>query len=231
MKKKISIFLPCRKGSQRVPLKNTRPFADEEKGLIFLKLKELIKLENIEEIVVSTDDEIVLEIAKSVNSSLIRLDNRPPELASSETSTDDLIKYVPTIISNEHIMWTHVTSPFIKQSTYSSAIQTYFKNIEYDSLMSVTELKTFLWNNAGPVNYNREIEKWPRTQTIESLFEINSAFFIASRDRYINFKDRIGLNPQLFKLNKIESYDIDWEEDFLIAETIYEKNKKYPMGL
>ena len=38
---------------------------------------------------------------------------------------------------------------------------------------------------------------------------------------YIKYKDRIGKNPYFFELSQIQSFDIDWEEDFKLAEKIY----------
>ncbi len=87
--------------------------------------------------------------------------------------------------------------------------------------MSVTALRTFIWDKKGAVNYDRSKEKWPRTQTIEPLFEIDSGIFLASTDIYRNLQDRIGKTPYLFENNEIDSFDIDWEEDFFIAEAIY----------
>jgi CMP-N-acetylneuraminic acid synthetase len=34
----FTIFLPCRSGSERVPEKNTKPFAEVEGGLLTIKL-------------------------------------------------------------------------------------------------------------------------------------------------------------------------------------------------
>ena len=45
------VFLPCRKGSQRVPNKNTRPFAGVDGGLLRIKLEELLKAKLIDKII------------------------------------------------------------------------------------------------------------------------------------------------------------------------------------
>ena len=37
--------------------------------------------------------------------------------------------------------------------------------------------------------------------------------------------DRVGDNPYLFEMNKLNSLDVDWEEDFKIAEAVYDKFK------
>ena len=223
---KISVFLPCRAGSERVPHKNTRTFAGIEGGLLKIKLQQLIACNAIDTIVLSTNDEEVIQLAKTLSSDKIKIDRRPEHLATSSTSTDDLVKYVPTIISEGAVLWTHVTSPFIDGRIYEEAIDAYKKALtkgENDSLMSVTALQTFIWNKEGAVNYDRNKEKWPRTQTIEPLYEINSGIFLADIDIYKNLQDRIGQKPFLFENNDIDSFDIDWEEDFFIAEAIYNK--------
>lgn len=225
---KIVAFLPMRKGSQRVKNKNIKNFSDIDGGLTFIKITQLLKVKQIDKIIVSTNDEEVKKIAKSFKNAKIVIDNRPENLASSSTSTDDLIKYVPKIIQdNNVILWTHVTSPFVDEKIYEEMIKKYFeeKN-KYDSLLSVNKLQTFLWDNKEPINYNREIEKWPRTQTIEPLYEVNSAAFIADIQIYKNLNDRIGKKPYLYELDKIKSFDIDWEEDFEIAEILWRKYGK-----
>lgn len=226
---KITAFLPCRAGSERVPHKNTRTFAGIEGGLVRLKLQQLIDSPSINSIVLSTNDSEIFKIAESFNSQKIVLDKRPEHLATSSTSTDDLVKYVPTIIKEGHVLWTHVTSPFLTEETYEIAISKYKEELEagsYDSLMSVSPLKTFIWNKQGAVNYDRQKEKWPRTQTIEPLYEINSGIFINSVKLYNQLNDRIGNKPYLFENDGISSFDIDWEDDFFIAEAIFSKLKK-----
>ena len=54
------------------------------------------------------------------------------------------------------------------------------------------------------------------------MYEVNNAIFISSRENYLKYNDRIGKKPFLLEIEKIKSFDIDWPEDFLIAENIYE---------
>lgn len=225
---KISAFLPCRAGSERVPHKNTRSFAGIEGGLLRIKLDQLIACKEIDTIVLSTNDDEVIHIAESLSNAKILIDRRPEHLATSSTSTDDLVKYVPQIITEGAVLWTHVTSPFIDAELYAKAISKYkevLSGADYDSLMSVMALRTFIWNKSGAVNYDRQKEKWPRTQTIEPLFEVDSGIFLADISVYKNLKDRIGQKPYLFENSDIAAFDIDWEDDFFIAEAIYKQLK------
>ena len=52
----LTVFLPCRRGSERVPDKNTRPFGGFDHGLVELKLWQLEKACLVDNVVVSTDD-------------------------------------------------------------------------------------------------------------------------------------------------------------------------------
>ena len=218
----VNVFLPMRAGSERVPKKNTKSFAGMKGGLCKIKLQQLIASEFIKTIFVSTNDADVMQISSGFRSRKIKVISRPDELASSLSSTDDLIRYVPEIMPDGHILWTHVTSPFIGPDVYDQTIETYLQNLDrFDSLMTVTKLQKFIWKDNAPVNYDRSVEKWPRTQTIDPLWEVNSGVFIASKAIYENKLDRIGDKPYLYELNDEIAFDIDWLTDFRMAEAMY----------
>jgi len=218
----ITAFLPCRKGSQRVPKKNIKPFASYDFGLIQIKLQQLIEAKNINKILLSTNDTEILDYASSLNNSKIGCHHREEYLATSETSTDDLVGHALDLIPEGHILWTHVTSPFVNAQLYDQIINQYKTVLDegYDSLMTTNLIHGFIWNNNQPINYDRSKEKWPRTQTLEPLHEVNSAVFLSSCKNYQNLNDRIGNKPFLFPLDKIQGFDIDWEDDFEIAQAI-----------
>lgn len=219
---KVTCFLPCRAGSQRVPNKNTKPFGDKEFGLVQLKLEQLSKSACINEIVLSTNDAVIINFASKLQIKNLRIDIRADNLCSNETSTDDLIQYVPKIIDSDLVLWTHVTSPFFTGEDYDNVILKYTEICEHhDSMMGVKELRSFIWNNASPINYDRTKEKWPRTQTLLPLYEVDSSFFLAKMDAYTNNFDRIGFTPFLYVNHPMKSFDIDWPEDFEIAESFY----------
>ena len=224
MSEKIAFFLPTRKGSERVKNKNTRPFADIEGGLVENKIKQLLSTKHIDEILFSSNDEMCIAIAEKYTSdSRLRIIPRPNELCLSTTNLQDLICYVPTITNADHILWGHVTTPLVEAKVYDTAIEQYLSKIikGYDSLVSVKELKNFLLNQEGKLVNNTTNIPWPRTQDLEPLFEINHAIFLAKRSVYTEQKNRIGQKTLLYIMDEIHSKDIDWEEDFKIAEIMY----------
>lgn len=218
----VHVFLPCRKGSERVPKKNIKPFAGIAHGLLELKLTQLLDCSTIDEVVLSTNDEEIIEFASSIQNGKIRIHRRMESLCTSSTSTDDLVAHALDLIPDGHILWTHVTSPFINSLIYANVIQRYFECLDegYDSLMTTTLIHGFLWNENEPINYDRYHEKWPRTQTIAPIHEVNSGIFLNSSANYSEYNDRIGIHPMLYALDKIVSLDVDWNEDFMIAEAV-----------
>ena len=224
MSEKIAFFLPTRKGSERVKSKNTRPFAGIEGGLVENKIKQLLATKHIDEILFSSNDEMCIAIAeKYASDSRLRIIPRTNELCLSTTNLQDLICYVPTITNADHILWGHVTTPLVEAKVYDTAIEQYLSKITkgYDSLVSVKELKNFLLNQEGKLVNNTTDIPWPRTQDLEPLYEINHAIFLAKRSVYTEQKNRIGQKPLLYIMDEIHSKDIDWEEDFKIAEIMY----------
>lgn len=224
---KYSFFLPTRKGSERVKSKNTRTFAGVEGGILRVKLQQLINVDRISSIIVSTNDEETIKVAKSIDSDKIRIIIRPEELCLSSTVIEDFINYIPTIVDAEHIFWVHATAPMVNEKILNNALNIYEREVlngnKYDSLLSVNKIQQFLWSEKENkcINHDRSIVKWPRTQDLEPLYEINHAFYINSRENYLKYHDRIGEMPFLFELDKIHAFDIDWEDDFKIAEIIY----------
>lgn len=223
--KKITCFIPCRAGSQRVPRKNITAIGDFEYGLLQIKLSQVLSCEKINEVILSTNDKEILDFGYKLQkrNDKLFIDERAEELCLSETSTDQVIDYVPKLIGDGHVLWTHVTSPFLTTSSYDAIISK-FQSLgsDFDSLMTVNKIQNFLWDQKQPINYDRLIEKWPRTQTLNPIYEINSGAFIADIDDYTLIKDRIGRNPYLHVVDKFESLDVDWPEDFRFVSKLIE---------
>jgi len=222
--KSLVAFLPCRAGSQRVKNKNTKQFSNFKGGLLQKKLENLCAIDEFSEIIVSTNDNAVIKIAENFkeNDQRIKIDLRPDEFCNNQTTTDSLISYVANTINADHILWTHVTSPFLEAEHYNDIIQQYKASLTegYDSLMTVKTLRTFLWDNKGPINYNRDELKWPMTQKLPAFYEIDSGVFLAPSNVYTQKNDRIGNNVYLYPNSGLQSIDVDWESDFELAEQI-----------
>jgi N-acylneuraminate cytidylyltransferase len=228
MDNQVTFFLPTRKGSRRVRSKNTRPFAGIPGGILELKLRQLLKCKRIQRIVLSTNDEESMAVAALMDPGGQRIDvvERPEELCLDTTPLTDLIAYVPAIIHEPHILWGHATTPFADAQAYDKGVELYFRKLNegFDSLISVMPMQNFLLDAQARVfNFDDGANRWPRTQDLPVLYEVNHAMFIAPRQVYVQHGNRIGPAPFLYEQDRISSFDIDWEDDFRIAEAIYDR--------
>lgn len=114
-------------------------------------------------------------------------------------------------------MLAHATSPFIRAETVADALRKVVSG-EYDSAFSAEKIQTFAWYEGRPLNYSPE--NIPRTQTIEPVYIETSAFFIFPRALWTGRHRRIGDRPYMAVVDRIEGLDIDYPEDFTMAEII-----------
>lgn len=191
-------------------------------------MDEVVKIDGIEEVVVSTNEDAVIEQAERYAKAHghVRIDKRPERLCQSTTKVQDLIDYVPTILNGNHVFWLHATSPFVSVADYNRALSQYASVLESgtnDSVMSVNKLQQFIWDDDSRVviNTDQTDKRWPNTQDLKPLYEINHAFYIAPRFIYESVKDRIGLKPALHILEGEKSIDVDWESDFSFAQLVF----------
>jgi CMP-N-acetylneuraminic acid synthetase len=225
-------ILPMRRGSERVPQKNTRPFAGIAGGLARIKLAQLLDCAAIDLVIITTDDPLILENASEwagMHRGRLQLNDRPERLARSETTTDELIEHVMEELirsfnDSEVILWTHATSPFFQSQDYKRAIDIYYEKLgrgRFDSLMTVRRVQEFVWSDTGPINYDRSIMRWPRTQSLTPLWWIDSAIFLARARTYRTENDRIGRAPYLLETGWPQTLDVDTLEDFNFAELLW----------
>jgi len=228
----VEIFLPCRAGSERVPHKNTRPFAGHANGLIERKLTQLAGVTFADRIVLDSNDPLVLAVGQAerkrwAGRAELIVRERPNDLGRSTTTTDSLINYALSHTAAEFLVWTHVTSPLADTAFYERAWTAFVdgRASSRDSLMAVTPVRGFIWSRTGPMNYDPDPIRWPRTQDIEPLYDVNSALFIVPTAIGRRRGDRIGDKPLLFDTTPTEAVDIDWPDDFDLAELLVERHR------
>ena len=76
-------------------------------------------------------------------------------------------------------------------------------------------------NGYCPVNHNPL--KLEQTQSLPTLYEENSAFYMFKKCVFSTIKNRVGKNPAFYKVDHPENFDIDtednWKECLKINET------------
>lgn len=217
----FTVLLPMKGHSERVPNKNMKSFAG--KPLYHAVMQELERCPVVAEVLINTDSEHIAEDAVS-HFSKVKIIRRPVDLQGDMVSMNRIIEYDLEQSAATHFIQTHSTNPLLKSETLEQAANSYLAGLAtYDSLFSVTRLQTRLYfKDARPVNHNPA--ELIRTQDLEPLFEENSCFYIFSKQSFAAANGRrIGNNPALFTMDKLEAVDIDEPEDFVLAELLYKK--------
>ena len=217
MKNSITALIAVRSGSVRVKNKNLKKFA--ESNLLELKIKQLKDVTGLSEIVVNSNCEEMLEIAKKYNVKAIKRDDY---FASDSVSMSEVYENMARKIKTKYIIYVNCTNPLVKTETYKNAISDFFHNLsKYDSLVSCHNIKEFLYLDGKALNYDPQNQ--PRSQDLPNIVALNFAISIISTKDMIENKNIIGQSPFFYKLDEVESIDIDTPLDFFIAEKIYKK--------
>ena len=195
MKKgKVTAVVAVRKGSQRVPNKNIKPFGDTT--LLDLKLQTLLKVSNIDEIIVNSDCDEMIEIGKSYG---VKTKKREEYFASSEASNSEFHGHIGKTTDTDYIFLAPVCSPFISSEKHEEAINK-FMNSECDSLTSTSLVKGHLWLDGKPINY--DLDNVPNSQDLPDIEMINYGITIVDKNT-MKIKSRvIGDTPDFIILNE-----------------------------
>ena len=214
---KIVALVPMRHVSERVPGKNYRMFAGEP--LYRHIVATLLSCKEINAVMVDTDSEVIMEDVARVFPSVI-LYRRPDHLCAGTTPMNEVLLNSVAQINADYYLQTHSTNPLLSSASLSGAIKLFTTRLaEHDSLFSVTRLQTRLWKSATePLNHDPSVLL--RTQDLEPVYEENSCIYLFSKASLIKHKNRVGVSPMLFEINKLEALDIDDEEDFILAESV-----------
>ena len=86
---KILAVVPARGGSKGIPRKNIRLLGGEP--LIGHTLKTAMSVDMIDDLIVSTDDNEISDVAKKYGAEVL---NRPSELATDNSSTESVVIHV-----------------------------------------------------------------------------------------------------------------------------------------
>ncbi|MBA7704710.1 CMP-N,N'-diacetyllegionaminic acid synthase [subsurface metagenome] len=223
MKPRIVALVPMRHHSERVPGKNYRMFAGHP--LYHHIVKTLLDCPLVDEIAIDTDSPIILEDAAR-NFPQVKLIKRPQNLRADTIPMNDVLLYDVNQINADYYVQTHSTNPLLCPTTITRAIEEFLRSLpEHDSLFSVTRIQARLWDTQGkPVNHDPGVLL--RTQDLAPIFEENSNLYVFSRKVLEGHHNRIGERPLMFEIDKMETWDIDEELDFEIAEFLYLKYRE-----
>lgn len=212
---KVVAMIPIKLGSKRVPMKNIKRFYDGTPLMHFIQ-KTCLNSELIDEIYIYCANESIKEYILPG----VKFLKRPDYLDGDQYNANDILYEFLKMVDADIYVNTHTTSPFAKTSTIDECISK-VKSGEYDSAFCAESIKTFMWENGVPLNFNPDA--FPRTQDLPTIFGETSIAYVFSRESFIENKRRLGKRPYIKEVGKIEAMDIDYPEDFEICNAIYKE--------
>lgn len=220
---KITAVIPVRKGSQRVKDKNLRPFANTT--LLDNKIQMLLKVPEIDSIVVNTNSEAAIELVETEYAGTkVSYHRREEYYASSECSGSEFFKHLGEVTDTDVFIYTPCTSPFVKPETVSACIKKYKENLvsnDYDCVSTVSSIKEFMWLDGKAINYDPL--NAPNSQNLPDVVALNFGTTVVSKEDLIKNHNIIGKKPDFVITSDIEAIDIDTPLDFYIASQMYQK--------
>ena len=213
----VKALVAVRSGSVRVKNKNIRPFAGST--LLEIKLNQLKRIPNLDGIIVNSNDDYMLDIAKNMGCETVKRDEY---YAGNSVSMSDVYKNMAQNCNCDVIAYINVTNPLLQDKTIIDAIETFKENeSEYDSLNSAHLIKEFMFKDNLPINY--DLRHQPRSQDLPDIYALNFAVSIIRRENMIECKNVVGCKPFIYGIDEVEATDIDTQIDFEFAEFMYKK--------
>jgi len=210
---KTVAVVPMKLNNERLPNKNTKKFTGG-KPLCFYILNSLLKVSGIDEVYVYCSNPAIQDFIPDG----VKYLTRSTSLDQSTTSMTEVLKaFIKDVPADVYVM-THATAPFVKPESIQKGLDAVISG-EYDSAFAAQKVQEFMWKDGKPFNY--DLSNIPRTQDLPPLYAETSGFYIYEADVMDKHSRRIGFNPFIVEVDKIESTDIDEKEDFLVADAIY----------
>jgi CMP-N-acetylneuraminic acid synthetase len=88
-----------------------------------------------------------------------------------------------------------------------------------DSLFTVNRMQTRFYRADGTA-VNHDPDNLVRTQELEPWFEENSNLYIFTAESFASTNARIGRRPMMFETPRLESFDIDDQTGWDMAELV-----------
>lgn len=210
---KTVAVVPMKLNNSRLPQKNTKCFTNG-KPLCYYILSTLLSVKGIDEIYVyCSNPDIQNFIPEGV-----RYLRRSEFLDQDVTTMNEVLKcFAEDVFADVYVM-THTTAPFISRESIEVGMQA-VKSGNYDSAFAAKKFQDFLWKDGNPFNY--KLDNIPRTQDLPLFYEETSGFYIYKYEVMKKWNRRIGEKPFIVEIGEVEAVDIDEEEDFMIADAIY----------
>jgi CMP-N,N'-diacetyllegionaminic acid synthase len=218
----VVALIPARSGSVGLKNKNIKIF--NGKPLIYYAIKSAKQSKLINDIIVSSDSEKILNISKKYGATTLL---RPKKYATSKSTDLDVIKNLVENLEKkiDILVFLRPTNPFRTGKDIDSCINKIFED-DFSSIRSVSNC-TYppYWLKTIKKKYLRDLypkklsEK--RRQDLPEVYMANGAIEVIGSKVLSKLKNRFGNKVGYYFMPNICAYDIDDYVDFRISEYLF----------
>lgn len=209
---KIVAFLPVKGTSSRIENKNIKLL--DGKPLFLHTLEKLSSCSFIDEVYLDSESEKIFSLAENVNCNFLK---RDPLLATNDTDGHSLFYNEAKKVEADIYIQILGTSPFIRKETIQKGIEVLKTQNKYDSVILVKKEKLYTWNEQT-ANYN--LEHIPNSVDLPDTIIETMGLYITRKSVALNMKKRIGKKPYLLEASSIEAIDVNYPDEFELANFI-----------
>lgn len=220
-------IIPARGGSKRIPRKNIKLFLG--KPIIAYSIEAAIRSGLFDEIMVSTDDAEIAEIAIQYGAKVPFLRN--PVTANDHATTFDVIQEV--ILEYEkrdrYFGFTcciYACAPFITEKKLAQACELLLKE-QFDTVFPVMRFgfpvqRSLKMDEVGKINFSYPEYALVRSQDLMPSFHDAGQFYWMNTKKCMMLQKILTDNTGSLEISELEGQDIDNEVDWKLAELKYE---------
>jgi len=215
----IYILIPARIGSKSIQKKVLRPLCN--KPLIIYFIEQVLNIKNAQ-IYINTDSkEISSAVLRNNFGTKINIFKRKKELGEDEVTLDEIAyNFVTELKLQTGLLVTlQPTSPLININKINNSLIK-IQTEELDTIVSVVENKKLEWDKMPEMYFTPKYQSRKNRQYIDPVYTETGAYVINKIETLINKKSRFGDKVFCDVNDDIESIDIDYYYDWIIAEAI-----------
>ncbi len=222
---KTLAMITARGGSKRIPRKNIKEF--NGKPIMAYSIEAAIRSGAFDEVMVSTDDEEIADIARKYGASV-------PFMRSEKTANDfaTTVDVIDEVISEYHnrgkdfdvFACIYPTAPFITADKLKEAVDKLSAS-DADSLIPVVRF-SYPPQRAMEIHDGRLVFRQPenlskRSQDLEPHYHDAGQFYVVRTESFLKNKGIMVGQILPMELSELEVQDIDNEVDWKLAEMKY----------
>jgi pseudaminic acid cytidylyltransferase len=218
--------IPARGGSKRIPRKNIKMF--HGKPIIAYSIEAALKSNIFDEVMVSTDDEQIKQIAKNYGAKVpfMRSDKNSDDLATTFEVLEEVINgYKAVGTFYEKIGCLYPCAPFVTAEKLIQASKE-MKDTGAKSIFPIVKysypVQRALKMEATNVVYENPEFKNSRSQDLEARYHDAGQFYMMNTAVVLQKQEIVGVNSVALVVDELEVQDIDTMRDWKLAELKYQ---------